>query len=131
MKTRLILLLASCVAAVSAFAAPSKPSPFLAFLDRLDAAQRQLQNGDATAYEALWSHGDNVTLSGGFGGKIEKGWPDVSRRLDWAATQFSKGQNTIERVTTTRGATSATSFRSSTFDSSYRVRRSSRRATIE
>lgn len=75
-------------------------SPLLTFLDTLDAAQRQLQNGDATAYKALWSHSDNVTLSGGFGGKIEKGWPDVSRRLDWAATQLSKGQNTIERVAT-------------------------------
>jgi len=73
---------------------------FLAFLDRLDAAQKQLQNGDATAYKALWSHGDQVTISGGFGGTIEKGWPAVSRRLDWAATQFSRGQNTIERVVT-------------------------------
>jgi ketosteroid isomerase-like protein len=71
---------------------------FAAFLSKADAAQRELQNGDPAAYKALWSHADDVTLSGGFGGAIEKGWPAVGKRLDWVATQFSNGSNRIERV---------------------------------
>lgn len=71
---------------------------FQAMLTRVDAAQLELQNGRPSAFKALWSHADDVTLSGGFGGKIEKGWEQVGRRLDWAGTQFSKGSNTIERL---------------------------------
>ena len=67
-------------------------------LARIDAAQLELQNGRAAAFKALWSHGDDITLSGGFGGTIEKGWEQISRRLDWVGTQFSEGSNTIERL---------------------------------
>ena len=75
------------------------PADFHAFLAKADAAQLELQNGQPAAYKALWSHGEDVTLSGGFGGTIEKGWPAVEQRLDWVGTQLSKGTNRIERVT--------------------------------
>jgi ketosteroid isomerase-like protein len=71
---------------------------FKEMLVRVDAAQLELQNGRPAAYKALWSHADDITLSGGFGGTIEKGWEQISRRLDWVGTQFSKGSNTIERL---------------------------------
>jgi ketosteroid isomerase-like protein len=71
---------------------------FQAMLAKVDAAQLELQNGKPAAFKALWSHADDVTLSGGFGGTIEKGWEQVSRRLDWASRQFSEGSNTIERL---------------------------------
>ena len=71
---------------------------FRAFLDRMDVAQRELQDGRAESYKALWEESDSVTLSGGFGGAIEKGWPAVGRRLEWAASQFSGGNSTIERL---------------------------------
>jgi ketosteroid isomerase-like protein len=71
---------------------------FPAMLERADAAQRELQNGHPEAFKALWSHADDITLSGGFGGTIEKGWEAISRRLDWVGTQFSNGTNTIDRV---------------------------------
>lgn len=74
------------------------PADFAAFLARADAAQLQLQNGRADPYKALWSASDDVTLSGGFGGQIEKGWAAVSTRLDWVGTQFSRGTNRIHRV---------------------------------
>ena len=90
-----ILTVLSFVASASA---QSLPRDFARFLDTVDAAQVQLQNGNAAAYKALWSHSGDVTLSGGFGGKIEKGWPAVSERLDWAASQFKNGTNTIERI---------------------------------
>ena len=71
---------------------------FQAMLTQVDAAQRELQNGKPEAFKALWSHADDITLSGGFGGTVEKGWEQISRRLDWVGAQFSNGTNTIERV---------------------------------
>ena len=71
---------------------------FEAMVARVDAAQRELQNGRPEAFKALWSHADDITLSGGFGGTVEKGWEAISRRLDWVGAQFSKGTNTIERI---------------------------------
>jgi ketosteroid isomerase-like protein len=76
---------------------------FLAMLAKLDAAQLELQNGRPAAFKALWSRRDDITLSGGFGGTIEKGWEQINRRLDWVGTQFSKGTNTIERVVVNSG----------------------------
>ena len=73
---------------------------FQAFLTKLDAAQLELQNGKAEAFKSMWSHGDDITLSGGFGGTVEKGWTNVGKRLDWVGRQFSNGTNTIERVVT-------------------------------
>lgn len=71
---------------------------FEAMLARVDAAQAELHQGRPAAFKALWSQADDVTLAGGFGGAIEKGWAAVSGRLDWAGAQFSKGVSTRERV---------------------------------
>ena len=71
---------------------------FQAMLSRVDAAQLELQNGRPAAFKSLWSRADDITLSGGFGGTIEKGWEQISRRLDWVGTQFSKGSHHIERL---------------------------------
>lgn len=71
---------------------------FKEMLTRVDAAQLELQNGRPAAFKALWSRADDITLSGGFGGTIEKGWEQIGRRLDWVGTQFSEGSNTIERL---------------------------------
>ena len=80
--------------------APQTPADLVSFLKRVDAAQLELQNGRPAPFKALWSHADDVTLSGGFGGTIEKGWEAVSRRLDWVGTQFSNGTNRIDRLVT-------------------------------
>jgi ketosteroid isomerase-like protein len=71
---------------------------FQALLAKLDVAQLELQNGKPDAFKALWSHADDITLSGGFGGTIEQGWEAISRRLDWVGTQFSQGSHRIERL---------------------------------
>jgi ketosteroid isomerase-like protein len=71
---------------------------FKEMLARVDAAQLELQNGRPAAFKALWSRADDITLSGGFGGTIEKGWEQIGRRLDWVGSQFSEGSNTIERL---------------------------------
>ena len=77
---------------------------FEAFLLKLDAAQLELQNGKPEAFKSLWSRSDDVTLSGGFGGTIEKGWAAVSKRLDWVGANFSKGKNSIERLVSNHDA---------------------------
>jgi ketosteroid isomerase-like protein len=82
----------------SAYSQGKSNGEFEAFLALADAAQIELQSGKAEAYKAVWSHGDDVTLSGGFGGAVEKGWAAVSKRLDWAGANFSKGKNSIERL---------------------------------
>jgi ketosteroid isomerase-like protein len=71
---------------------------FESFLGKLDAAQLELQNGKAEAFKSIWSQADDITLSGGFGGTIEKGWPSISKRLDWVGANFAKGKNSIERL---------------------------------
>jgi len=100
MPNRRSVSLAFLVAALSLAPALSRSAPagLTAFLATLDAAQLELQNGRPANFKALWSHRDDVTLSGGFGGPIEKGWDAVSRRLDWVGTQFSNGTNRIERI---------------------------------
>jgi ketosteroid isomerase-like protein len=84
---------------IPAAAAPSGED-FRAMLDRVDAAQLELQNGQAAAFKALWSHAEDITLSGGFGGTVEKGWAQIGPRLDWVGAQFSKGTHTHERIVT-------------------------------
>ena len=78
--------------------AQGNETSFRLFLTKLDSAQLELQNGKPDAFKSLWSHSDDVTLSGGFGGTIEKGWTAIGPRLDWVGKQFSNGTNEIERL---------------------------------
>ena len=55
---------------------------------RLAAAQRDFANGDAAGLSRLYSHREDVTVLGGFGG-LEHGWAEVGPRLEWAASHFS------------------------------------------
>jgi ketosteroid isomerase-like protein len=85
-------------AQVPAAADDSRDASFTAFLSEVEAAQVQLVNGRPDAFKALWSRGDDVTLSGGLGGAIAKGWMQVSERLDWVATQYVGGARVHQEV---------------------------------
>ena len=85
-------------AQVPAAADGSLDETFTAFLAEVEAAQVQLVNGRPDAFKALWSRGDDVTLSGGLGGAIAKGWMQVSERLDWVATQYAGGARAHQEV---------------------------------
>jgi hypothetical protein len=100
MKRWLIVIATALFIFASSSSVSAQPGgeEFSEFLIRADAAQVKLQNGSSKEYKALWSNGEYVTISGGFGGTIEKGWEKVSKRLDWAATQFSNGTNKIDRL---------------------------------
>ena len=87
-------LLASGSAAVQG----AKPAEgFRAMLTAVDAAQLELQSGRPDAFKALWSRRDDITLSGGFGGTIEKGWDAIGRRPDSRRASRGGGSAAFQR----------------------------------
>lgn len=72
-------------------------------LERYSEASEMFYNGKPEAVKALWSHSDDVTLSGAAGGPTAKGWSNVSSRLDWASSEFkdTKGTRSIEQIQAT------------------------------
>jgi ketosteroid isomerase-like protein len=80
-------------------AGPEPSPPFAAALDRLHAALAKVANGDVTDIKALYAHSDDATSFYGWGG-YEQGWDAVSRRWDWAGSQFNGGSVSHQAVTT-------------------------------
>jgi ketosteroid isomerase-like protein len=78
-------------------------SEWAAFITKLEAAEHEFAQGRPAAFKDLWSHGDDVSICGAFGG-IESGWNNVAARLDWASSQFSEGRRTREEVRSAVGA---------------------------
>jgi ketosteroid isomerase-like protein len=99
------LLTLVCFVGLLANPAAQSPLPpaFEAFLGAVDQAQIQLQNGQPSAFKALWSQRDDVTLAGGFGGPIAKGWQQISTRLDAVGKQFSGGRHRATRIAANAG----------------------------
>jgi len=60
-------------------------------------ANREMVQGNPTRLKAIYSHQEDVTILGGFGG-VERGWSQVEPRLDWAASQLQDGTFTEETV---------------------------------
>jgi ketosteroid isomerase-like protein len=54
------------------------------------AANRDFIQGNPEPLKRLYSHSDDITILGGFGG-LERGWAETEPRLDWAASQFAGG----------------------------------------
>lgn len=72
--------------------------PFGEAVARLQAAMAKVANGDISAIKALYSHEADATSFYGWGG-FEKGWEAVSRRWDWAGSQFKGGTVAYENIT--------------------------------
>ncbi len=53
-------------------------------------ANHAMVQGDAEPLKRIYSHREDITVLGGFGG-FENGWKEVGPRLDWAASQFRNG----------------------------------------
>ena len=79
-------------------------SEWLAFIAKLEAAEAEFAQGRPAAFKALWSHADDVTLCGGFGGRVECGWENVGARLDWASSKYSDGTRSTETISGMVGA---------------------------
>jgi ketosteroid isomerase-like protein len=73
-------------------------SKWTAFMRQLEAAEAAFVQGRPEAFKALWSHADDATICGGYGGKIEVGWQNVSARLDWASSKYSDGTRTRQEL---------------------------------
>jgi ketosteroid isomerase-like protein len=66
------------------------------------AALGELVEGRPEAFKAVWSHADDVTIMGAFGG-FERGWPSVAQRLDWASAGIGATGRSVENVLTVVG----------------------------
>lgn len=71
-------------------------------LVRTRQAQRDLLNGDSTAYTELFEHSFDATLSGPYGG-MHKGWLEIAPRLGAAAALFEPGggESELELISAT------------------------------
>jgi ketosteroid isomerase-like protein len=79
--------------------APSTANAELeAYFAKYSEAAKLFYDGKPDAVKALWSHRDDVTLSGAAGGETAKGWKQVSERLGWASAQFFKGSKSVEQI---------------------------------
>jgi ketosteroid isomerase-like protein len=72
---------------------------FSVYLASIDAAQEEFAHGRPADFKALWSHAGDVTLIGGHGGVIERGWDHVSARLDWASSTYRESDRSNEILT--------------------------------
>ena len=57
------------------------------FVDRSRRALAQQVSGHTEAFQALWSHTDDVVLMGALGGDA-LGWSEVSASLSWASSHL-------------------------------------------
>ena len=72
------------------------------FISRCQQALGNLVEGRPGPFKALWSHADDVVIMGAFGG-YERGWEQVSTRLDWAAAGIKATDRAAENVVTVVG----------------------------
>ena len=75
----------------------SANSEWKAFINRLETAEEEFVQGRPAAFLALWSHLDNVTLCGGFGG-VECGWQNATNRLTWVSAKYAEGTRTRDEI---------------------------------
>jgi ketosteroid isomerase-like protein len=73
------------------------------FRSRCQRALGELVEGRPEPFKALWSHADDVLIMGAFGG-YERGWAQVSGRLDWAAAGIKATDRYAENVVTVLGS---------------------------
>ena len=71
-------------------------------MERLEAAEQEFVQGRPAEFQSLWSRTDDVTLCGGFGG-VERGWQNVTPRLDWVSTKYADGSRTSEKISSVVG----------------------------
>jgi ketosteroid isomerase-like protein len=71
---------------------------FPAFRARVDAAVLAVGNGDSSEWEAIYSHADDATLFGGWGGPGEKGWVQLAARWKMVTGRYRSVTLQIERI---------------------------------
>ncbi|MGH7785256.1 MAG: YybH family protein [Candidatus Binatia bacterium] len=75
---------------------------FAAALAECNRANDALLAGQSAALKACFSHSEEATLFGGFGGH-ERGWSAIEPRLDWVAQSFASGRCDYELLASGAG----------------------------
>ena len=63
---------------------------FSEMLTELDDAIQLFVNGEPESFKNMWLHSRDVTISGGLGGLIEKGWDELGSRLDMVSGMYGE-----------------------------------------
>src|SRR5437762_13835525 len=72
------------------------------FREQVQAALGELVEGRSDPFKALWSHTEEVSIMGAFGG-YEQGWSQVGPRLDWAGERIGATYRSVENILTVVG----------------------------
>jgi ketosteroid isomerase-like protein len=62
---------------------------------RMGAAVQAYASGDPGPFRAAYSHAEDVTVFGGYGG-WQKGWSEVEHRTAWSSSQYHGGIDVME-----------------------------------
>jgi hypothetical protein len=81
---------------------PTPREQFPAALAQANRANDELLQGRGGAIRACFSHREDITLFGGFGG-YERGWSQIGPRLDWVAQSFAGGRCAYEIIAAEAG----------------------------
>ena len=74
------------------------PEELRTAMDRYNAAGNAFMHGDPRLIQEAYSHCEDVTIFGGFGG-YEHGWKkQVEKRFEWAAARFKGGETKTENI---------------------------------
>jgi hypothetical protein len=80
-------------------AAGCSPEAWRDFERQLKGAQAAFVRADPEPIKALWSHANDVSIFGGYGGH-ELGWNQVGPRLTWASKTNSGGSHDDDEILT-------------------------------
>lgn len=76
-----------------------------AFIAEIQNANSEFIKGEMEGTRNVWSHSNDATIFGGFGGLVEPGWQNVESRLLWAAKQFTGGTYSYKKIKSTVNGT--------------------------
>lgn len=71
---------------------------FETMLDKLDDAIEEFVNGEHEKFTNFWAHNEDITIAGGFGGPVEKGWTAIEKRLSRVGDAYKKTEFHAERI---------------------------------
>ena len=89
------------------------------FVSELVASQSSFVRGDPEPIKRLWSHADDVTLMGAYGGH-ERGWSLIAPRLDWVSKLGTEGTYSYDEISAIVGLDLAFLVQIEHFDSRAR-----------
>lgn len=97
-KLSLLFLFLLITSIASAQSDSNSRISFETMLDKLDVAIEEFVNGEHEKFTDFWAHNENITIAGGFGGPVEKGWTAIEKRLSRVGNAYKKTEFNTERI---------------------------------